>query len=145
MQTKRTLLEILTTPISDELDLIDALTLVIVGYPDAATSDKILDALRELDTLANAPAPAVDVNAELLAALKGVICVADRKTVEFDAARAAIANAEASQQLAQPRRELTNQEKAWAQELEPEAVAALIAAGEAQALTAREIMERETA
>lgn len=30
---------------------------------------------------------------ELLAALKGVVAVADRKTVEFDAARAAIANA----------------------------------------------------
>jgi hypothetical protein len=29
---------------------------------------------------------------ELLAALKGVVAVADRKTVEFDAARAAIAN-----------------------------------------------------
>lgn len=31
---------------------------------------------------------------ELLAALKGVVRVADRKTAEFDAARAAIAKAE---------------------------------------------------
>lgn len=33
-------------------------------------------------------------NARLLEALKGVVRVADRKTVEFDAARAAIAEAE---------------------------------------------------
>jgi hypothetical protein len=35
------------------------------------------------------------VVADLLAALKGVLLVADRQTVEFDAARAAIAKAEA--------------------------------------------------
>jgi hypothetical protein len=37
------------------------------------------------------------INAELLAALKGVLAVADRKTDEFDAARAAIARAEGCQ------------------------------------------------
>ncbi len=31
--------------------------------------------------------------AEMLAALQGVVCVADRSTAEFDAARAAIAKA----------------------------------------------------
>jgi DNA-binding CsgD family transcriptional regulator len=36
-----------------------------------------------------------DLNVELVAALKGVIRVADRATDEFDAARAAIAKAEA--------------------------------------------------
>lgn len=35
---------------------------------------------------------------DLLAALKGVLRIADRKTVEFDAARAAIAKAEGSGQ-----------------------------------------------
>lgn len=37
---------------------------------------------------------ACNLHAELVAALKGVVAVADRRTVEFDAARAAIAKAE---------------------------------------------------
>ena len=42
----------------------------------------------------NAAAKKMSAAPELLAALKAVIAVADRKTVEFDAARAAIAKAE---------------------------------------------------
>jgi hypothetical protein len=46
------------------------------------------DDLRDANALLIAAAP------DLLAALKAVVRVADRKTVEFDAARAAIAKAE---------------------------------------------------
>lgn len=42
----------------------------------------------------SAPEGLTPLESEMLAALKGVVAVADRRTVEFDAARAAIAKAE---------------------------------------------------
>ena len=66
----RTLKEILDTPIGGDLDLIDALTLIMITYPDVAASDKIIDALAELETLVNAeasqrPAPALTAREEM--------------------------------------------------------------------------------
>lgn len=46
---------------------------------------------------ANRIVAAMNCHADLLAALEGVVRVADRATVEFDAARAAIAKAKAVQ------------------------------------------------
>jgi hypothetical protein len=54
------------------------------------------DSARALITRAKQIVPE-PVNADLLAALKGVVAVADRKTDEFDLAHAAIARAEAAQ------------------------------------------------
>lgn len=47
------------------------------------------------------PPPLTPLEEEMLAALRGVMRVADRNTVEFDAARTAIANAIAKAQAAQ--------------------------------------------
>ena len=51
------------------------------------------------------------VNAEMLAALRGVVRVADRKTAEFDAARAAIAKAEAALSTAGAQRRASEQDE----------------------------------
>jgi hypothetical protein len=49
--------------------------------------------MRGYDQRSAEPTAAEGVMAELLEALKGVVAIADRKTVEFDRARAAIAKA----------------------------------------------------
>jgi hypothetical protein len=51
------------------------------------------DVLEAIDRLAVAVAPLVSASVDLLAALEGVIAVSDRQTVEYDFARAAIAQA----------------------------------------------------
>lgn len=58
-----------------------------IGKEDPSLT--ITDSHADIDTL-------LTQRSELLAALKGVVRVADRATVEFDAARAAIAKAEAA-------------------------------------------------
>jgi redox-sensitive bicupin YhaK (pirin superfamily) len=64
------------------------------GWLDQAARDAVEIVRLEVD-LAEALALAEAARA-MLAALKGVVRVADRKTDEFDAARAAIAQAEAA-------------------------------------------------
>jgi hypothetical protein len=65
-------------------------------FPPPAYRDAVKGAAERLVACGNACEGIADPSAvpELLAALKGVLAVADRKTKEFDAARAAIARAE---------------------------------------------------
>jgi len=75
---------------------------LIDGIPDEPVGTSYSVVLRShLRTVAEAALSlrAESVNAELLGALKGVVRVADRATVEFDAAHEAIARAESAQAL----------------------------------------------